>query len=186
MLQAVVDRWWVLLVRGICAVLIGIGALAWPQMTLWILIVLYGAFTLADGVGAVMLGVAAKREGRVWWEMIALGALAILAGIAAAVWPGVTLLIFVTIAGVSAIVRGVFEILAAIQLRKVIEGEWLLALSGLASIGFGILLLAYPVAGAVAFAYFIGAYMITVGIMAIVLSLRVRSLKSRTNVALPR
>lgn len=183
MLQSVVDRWWVLLMRGICFVLIGLGTMIWPQITLLVLIFLYGAFMLADGVAAVMLGFNARHEGRVWWEMVALGVLAILAGLAAVVWPGLTLIVFITFAAVASIVRGVFEIMAAVKLRKVIEGEWLLALSGLASIGFGILLFAYPIAGAVVFALFIGAYMIVLGLMAIALSLRLRGMKSRLGAA---
>lgn len=179
MFRAVVDRWWVLLVRGLLAMLCGLGAILWPQVTLWALIVFFGAFTMADGITAIVLGIHGKTDGKVWWEMIALGVLAIIAGLGALLWPGLTLLVFIIYAGVSAVIHGLLEIIAAIKLRKAIEGEWLLALSGLCSIVFGILLFVCPITAATAFAIFIGIYMMVFGAMAVALSFRLRSLKSR-------
>lgn len=179
MLKTVADRWWVMLVRGICVILIGLGAIVWPQVTLFVAILFFGVFTMADGVTAFVLGINGKPDGRVWWEMIALGILAIVAGLGALVWPDLTLAVFIIYAAVSAIVHGVLEIIAAIKLRKVIDGEWLLALSGLFSIGFGILLFVYPIAAAEAFAIVIGIYMLFFGAMAVALALRLKSLKSK-------
>jgi uncharacterized membrane protein HdeD (DUF308 family) len=108
--------------------------------------------------------------------MILLGALAIIAGIIAFAWPGLTLLVFLAIIAASAIVRGVLEIVAAIRLRKEMKGEWLLALSGALSIVFGGLLIYRPDVGLVALALLFGAYTIALGLLAVALSLRLRQL----------
>ena len=76
-----------------------------------------------------------------------------------------------------AIIRGVLEIIGAIALRKIIQGEWLLILSGVLSIGFGVLLLLQPAAGALAVMWLIGIYMLAFGITTIALSLRLRRLR---------
>jgi uncharacterized membrane protein HdeD (DUF308 family) len=181
MLRAVVDRWWVILVRGIAAMLLGLGMVLWPGVTLWAVILFFGAFTMADGITAIALGVHGKPGGRVWWEMVALGMLALFAGIGAVLWPQITLLIFIYYAGASAIIHGVIEIIAAIKLRKHIAGEWLLGLSGACSILFGILLFSCPITAAKALAIFIGVYMMLFGAMAVALAFRVRSLKSHVS-----
>jgi uncharacterized membrane protein HdeD (DUF308 family) len=94
-------------------------------------------------------------------------------------WPGLTLLVLLSVVAASAIVRGVFEIAAAIRLRKEIDDEWLLGLSGFLSILFGALILSRPGAGIVVIAILIGAYMLALGVMAIALSLRLRRLGNK-------
>lgn len=179
MIRSVCDRWWILLLHGIFAVLLGLGAVIWPQYLLLTLVILFAAFALIDGVVAIMLGIGGKPDGRAWWGMIVMGALAILAGIGALMQPAVVLIVFAAFAGISAIIRGVFEIMAAIKLRKEIEGEVFLGLSGLFSIGFGIILFVYPLIAAKAFAIVIGVYMMFLGVMAIALALRLRSVGTR-------
>ena len=174
MLNAICGRWWVLLVRGICAIALGVCAIAWPGITLVTLVYVFGAFTLIDGVASILLGIRGEADGTVWWTLVLLGVLAIVAGIIAFAWPGLTLLVLLTIIAASAIVRGVFEIIAAIRLRKVIDDEWILGLSGLMSIIFGGLIMYRPDVGLVAIALLIGAYMVALGILAIALSLRLR------------
>jgi uncharacterized membrane protein HdeD (DUF308 family) len=122
------------------------------------------------------LGLRGEPDGTVWWTMILFGFLAIAAGIAALAWPGLTALVLVTIIAVSAVVRGVLEIAAAFALRKEIDDEWVLGLSGLLSLAFGILLLVRPGEGALALVLLIGAYMVAIGVMAVALSLRLRKM----------
>jgi uncharacterized membrane protein HdeD (DUF308 family) len=164
----------VLLLRGLAAIALGICAIVWPGITLLALAFLFGAFSLIDGVAAIVLGIRGEADGTVWWTMVLLGVLAAIAGIIAFAWPGLTLLVLVTIIGVSAIFRGVFEIMAAIRLRKVLDDEWILVVSGLISIVFGMLILWRPDAGLLALALLIGAYMLALGTLAIALSLRLR------------
>jgi uncharacterized membrane protein HdeD (DUF308 family) len=183
MLRVICGRWWVLLLRGIVAILLGIAMIAQPAITLVALAYLFAIFTAIDGVAAVIIGIRGESDGTVWWTMVILGALAIAAGIIAAVmaltWPGFTLLVLLSVVAASAIVRGVFEIAAAIRLRKEIDDEWILGLSGLLSILFGALILARPGAGLLAIALLIGAYMLALGVMAIALSLRLRRLGNK-------
>ncbi|HEU5181996.1 MAG TPA: DUF308 domain-containing protein [Candidatus Polarisedimenticolia bacterium] len=179
MLAAICDRWWVLMIRGMCAVLFGAIAFASPGITLWALIILYALFALADGIGGVMLGIKGGADGRTWWEMILLGLLGIVAAIVAFSWPGLTAVVLLYVIGFWAIVRGVLEISGAIKLRKVIDHEWWLILSGLLSVLFGAFLFARPGAGALALVLVIGGYMVMMGILMIALALRLRGLRGK-------
>jgi uncharacterized membrane protein HdeD (DUF308 family) len=111
--------------------------------------------------------------------MVVLGLLAIVTGIVVAFWPKLTAEILVLLIAASAIVRGVFEIAAAIQLRKVIDDEWMLVLSGVMSLLFGVLFFANPREGALALMLLCGAFMIAVGGMMVALSLRLHHLHRR-------
>ena len=187
MLRMMCGRWWVLLLRGIVAILLGICAIAWPGITLLALAYVFAVFTAIDGLVAVVIGIRGESDGTVWWTMVILGAVAIAAGIIAAVmaltWPGLTLLVLLSVIAASAIVRGVFEIAAAIRLRKEIDDEWILGASGLLSILFGALILARPGVGVIAIAILIGAYMLALGTLAIVLSLRLRRMGNKLEAA---
>ncbi|MEX2307077.1 MAG: DUF308 domain-containing protein [Pirellulales bacterium] len=174
MLDIICRRWWMLLVRGLAAIGLGVCAIVWPGITLLALAILFGVFATIDGVASIMLGIRGEPDGTVWWTMVALGVLAIIAGIIAFAWPGLTLLVLLTVVGVSAIVRGVFEIMAAIRLRKEIDDEWILGLSGALSVIFGVLILWRPDVGLLAIALLIGAYMLALGSLAVALSLRLR------------
>jgi uncharacterized membrane protein HdeD (DUF308 family) len=180
MLRVICRRWWIMLLRGLCAVAIGIMAIAWPGPTILALIWMFAIFIMADGAAGVMLGIRGEPDGTVWWTMVFLGALAILAGLVASAMallqPELTLITLAIVIGASAILRGIFEIIAAIRLRKLIDDEWILALSGLLSITFGVLIAARPDAGVVAIGILIGAFMLTLGLLAVVLSLRLRKL----------
>jgi uncharacterized membrane protein HdeD (DUF308 family) len=178
MLEMICRRWWVLLVRGIIAILLGICAIVWPGITLVALAYVFGTFSLIDGVVSLIIGFRGESDGTVWWTMVLLGVIAIAAGIIAFAWPGLTLLVLVTIIAVSAILRGAIEIAAAIRLRKEIDDEWVLGLSGVLSILFGVLIIARPGAGLIAIALLIGAYMMATGIFAVALSLRLRRMGS--------
>jgi uncharacterized membrane protein HdeD (DUF308 family) len=179
MLAAICDRWWVLLIRGMCAVLLGGIAFASPGITLWALIILYALFALVEGLASVMLGFGGGEGGRPWWEMVLMGLVGIAAGIIAFLWPGLTALLLLYLIGFWAIVKGVLEISGAIKLRKVIDNEWWLILSGLVSIAFGAILFARPGAGALAMVMVIGGYMVAIGILTIALALRLRSLRGK-------
>lgn len=179
MLKKLADNWWVVLFRGLFAVIMGILAVMMPGITLVSLLMVYGAFTIADGITAIWIGVAARHGERIWWEMVATGALAILAGLVVSLWPGLTAMVFVVMIGIFAIIRGVFEIIAAIQLRKVIDDEWMLIFSGVVSVLFGGMLVIRPGEGAIAMVLLIGAFMIAIGAMTVALSMRLRHISKR-------
>jgi uncharacterized membrane protein HdeD (DUF308 family) len=170
--------WWVLLLRGIAAILFGVLAFAWPGITLASLVIVFGAYALVDGAFAI---VGAIRGGgrQPWWLLLLEGLVGVGIGVLTLFAPGVTALALLFYIAIWAIATGVLQIAAAIALREEITGEWLLALGGLASVLFGGLLVARPGAGALAVLWLIGAYALVFGVSLVVLSLRVRGLRSQ-------
>ncbi len=168
-------NWWTVALRGAIAIIFGLAALFWPDITLTALIFIFAAFVLVSGV---LLAIAAFRDGLTHthgWIMLLEGAIGIAVGIMAFIWPGITALVLLYLIAAWAIVTGVLEIIAAIQIRKEIQNEWLLAIAGIASVLFGILLLVWPLAGALAILWIIGAYAIIFGILLLILAFRLRT-----------
>ena len=174
-------NWWALALRGLLAVLFGITAFVMPGLTLAALVLLYGAYALVDGVFAVVASLAGRTFGTPWWAMLIRGLLGIAIGIVTFVWPGITELALLYIIAAWAVVTGGFEIAAAIRLRKEIQGEWLLVLSGALSVLFGLALMVYPAAGALAIVWLLGSYAIIFGVLLLVLGLRLRSLSQQVS-----
>lgn len=167
-------NWWTVALRGMVAILFGLMALFWPGITLTVLVAFVGAFILASGIFAV---IAASRDWRAdvqGWLLLLEGLIGIAAGILAFFWPGITALILLYLIAAWAIMTGIFEIIAAIQLRKEIENEWLLAVAGVASVLFGVLLAIWPGAGALALLWVIAAYTIFSGVLLLILAFRLR------------
>jgi uncharacterized membrane protein HdeD (DUF308 family) len=177
MLIVFTGSWWVLVLRGIAAILFGVLAFVWPHITLTALVFLFGAYALVDGVFSIIAGIKTHAENKRWWLLLIMGVLSIAAGIYAFIVPAITALILLILIASWAIVIGAFQIAAAIQLRKHITGEWLLALSGIISILFGVALLYNPVAGALAVVWLIGVYAVLHGILLLALGFKLRGLK---------
>jgi len=167
------------MLRGIAAIVAGIVAVALPAPTLISLMWVFGIFAIADGAASVVLGMRGEADGTVWWTMVMLGMLAIAAGVLAFLTPLVAALALLSIIAAASILRGVFEIIVAIKLRKHIDDEWIIALSGLLSIAVGVVLIAKPGAGMVALVLLIGVYMMALGAMFIALSLRLRKIQHK-------
>ncbi|HEU4507311.1 MAG TPA: HdeD family acid-resistance protein [Pyrinomonadaceae bacterium] len=186
MLLVYTSSWWALVLRGIVAILFGILAFVWPQITLTALVLLWGAYALVDGAFAIAAGVKSYGENKRWWLLLIQGLLGVVAGVLAFVIPGITALVLLMLIAAWAIVTGSFQIAAAIQLRKHITGEWLLALGGVASIIFGVLLFLNPGAGALAVVWLIGAYSIVFGSLLIALGLRLHGMVKPADRMTPR
>lgn len=176
--NAFASYWWVLLLRGIFAVLFGIMAFAWPGLTLVTLVLLYGAYALVDGLTALWVG----GRGRAW-GFVLLGLLGVFVGVYTFLYPGLTAVVLLYFIAAWAIMRGVFEIVTAIQLRKEISNEWMLITGGVISIIFGAALFFNPAAGALAMVWLIGIYALVFGVVIIMLALRLRSLPQRLETA---
>jgi uncharacterized membrane protein HdeD (DUF308 family) len=179
MLRALGRNWWVLVVQGGAAVLFGLGAMAWPGLTLAVLIALFGAYALVDGVLALVSMFGAREQGTPWWVFLLWGVAGIGAGLAAFAYPGMTALILVYFIAARALLSGIFAIVAAIALRKEIEGEWLMVASGALSVILGVWLFAAPGEGALALTWTIGFFAVVIGILLIVLGFRLRGLHER-------
>lgn len=173
-LATLANRWWALVVRGLAAIAFGILALAVPAAGLLALVVVWGAYALVDGVFNVVLAHRAGRAGWSWGWLLFEGLMSILAGVVTFAWPGITLVVLLALIAVWGVITGVAEIAAAIALRREIEHEWLLAASGVLSIAFGVLLMAYPAAGAVAIVWLVGVYAIVFGGLLCGLGMRLR------------
>jgi uncharacterized membrane protein HdeD (DUF308 family) len=166
-----------LVLRGAAALAFGILALIWPAITLVFVVALFAAYAIAGGVAA--LAVAWHNHGESgWWLVLLLGLVSVAAGIVAVFYPGLTALVLVLVIGFNAIFSGVLDVSMAIRLRKEIEGEWLLALAGIASVIFGALVVIFPGAGALALLWLIAAYAIGTGVLLLWLGLRLRARRS--------
>jgi uncharacterized membrane protein HdeD (DUF308 family) len=152
-----------------------LGKLAW--VTLASLVLLYGGYALVDGVFNVIAALSGRSEARPWWTMLLAGLVSIAAGLVTFLWPGLTAIALVYVVAAWAIARGVFEIAAAVRLRKVITSEWWLGLSGALSIILGALLMLVPGAGAVAMVLWIGSWAIIAGVVLVALGVRLRGLR---------
>jgi len=164
-----------LIVRGIVSVVIGIVAFVFPGVTIAALVVIFGIYAVIDGVTNLMIGLTRRAGHGSPWLHALQGVAGIGAGVLTFVWPGVTALALIFFMGAWAIVTGALELVAAIKLRKEIHGEWLLALSGLLSIAFGLLLLLFPFAGAVGISWVLATYAMVGGFVLIALGVRLRS-----------
>jgi len=170
-LSAFAKNWWVLLVRGLIALLFGITAFVWPGLTLLTLALIYGAYAFVDGFTAIWVGGTSHA-----WGLLLFGVLGLVVGIYTFFFPGITAMALLYLIAAWAIVRGVFEIVTAIQLRKAISNEWILILGGVISILFGALLIVRPLAGALAVVWIIGLYAMLFGVLMITLAFRLRGL----------
>ena len=182
-LHALAKGWWLLLLRGIAAIVFGVLAFAWPGLTLVTLVLFYGAFALVDGVIALVAAFTGGAKPVPTWWLVVIGLLGIAAGIATFVMPGITAILLILFMGAWALVHGIFEIIGAIQLRKEIDNEWMLILSGVVSVLFGIIVLIAPGAGALGLIWAIAAYSIVFGISFVALALRLKNHKHASTAA---
>lgn len=176
MFTQIFRNWWMLAVRGAIGIVFGIAALIWPESTKLALVLLFGAFALADGAFAAVTGIASHGYFQRWWAILLEGLTGIVIGLQALLWPDATGLALLYFIAIWAIITGIFEVLAAIHFQQVIAGEWAIILNGLVSTLLGLLLFAFPSVGAVGLVWLIGIYAITAGIMELIFAFRLRNL----------
>ncbi len=165
-------NWWALAIRGIAALLFGLLTFLIPGVTIAVLVLWFGAYALVDGIFSIIAAWRAP-DGRARWGSLMLEGIAgIVAGVLTFFWPAITATVLVFLIAAWAVVTGIFEIAAAIRLRRVIAQEWALALMGVVSVIFGVLIFVAPVAGAFGIALAIGAYAIVFGALMLVLAFR--------------
>ena len=168
-------NWWALLIRGVLAVVFGVIAFLNPGITLAALVLLFGAYSLVDGVFSIVAGLRAAQRHERWWPFALEGLLSIAVGIIAFLMPGATAFVLLMLASAWSIVTGLFRIAAAIRLRREIQGEWLLILNGALSVAFGVVIALWPAAGLVTLMWLVGFYAIVFGVILIALAFRLRS-----------
>ncbi len=165
-------RWWSIALRGLVTIAFGILAIFAPGAAFISLVLLFAVYAIIDGVLALVL---ASRRVQPHGALIARGIVSIAAGVVTFVWPRITAYALLLVIAAWAIASGILEIAMAIQMRKQLEGEWLLALEGVLSVAFGVLLLLSPLIGAVVLGLWIGAWALVLGGMQISSALRLRS-----------
>ena len=174
MLDLLNRRWWWILVRGIAAILFGIYAFARPGMTLWALVILFAAYAIIEGAAMIVFG---RKLGNWFWYALA-GIVSCAAGVIAIAWPGITAMALLWVIGAWAILSGIFQVMAGWNIRKEVEGEWILFVGGALSILFGLMLFVRPGAGALSVVWLIGTFMILFGLLQVVLSFKLKGLQS--------
>jgi uncharacterized membrane protein HdeD (DUF308 family) len=179
MLSVLAQYWWLIALRGLAAIVFGIIAFIWPGPTIGALVLLFGAYALVDGIATIVMAVSHRQQNDRWWVLLLEGLAGVILGVLTFIWPGVTAVVLLYFIAAWALVTGIFEIVAAIRLRKEIEGEWVLGLSGLASVIFGLILVFRPGAGALALIWVIAAYAIIFGVLLIYLAFKVRGMGQR-------
>ncbi|MEW6028166.1 MAG: HdeD family acid-resistance protein [Chloroflexota bacterium] len=169
-------NWWLVAVRGVLAIVFGLLALIWPGSAILALVLLFGAFALMDGIVAVAASITWHSYFKRWWAVLLEGLAGIAIGILTFFWPNVTALVLFYFIAAWAVITGIFEIVTAIEFRHVIPGEWAMVLNGLLSVLLGVVLFAFPAAGAVSLVWLIGIYAIAAGIALLILAFRMRGL----------
>ena len=165
--------WWAFALRGVLAILFGLVAIVWPDITLGALVILFGAYALVDGIFAIVGAVMNGRDGR-WLPLIVVGLGGILVGLITLIWPGLSALALIYLVAAWAIGIGLFQIVGAIEMRKRITNEVWLILSGALSVLIGLYIAVFPGDGAVALVLLIGFYAIVFGVLLIMLGLNLR------------
>ena len=178
-METLVRNWWAVALRGVAAILFGVMLLGWPGISLVILLALFGAFAIVDGVFHLVSALRRGRAKEPWGTLVLLGITSILAGLITVFWPGITAVALTFLIGAWAIITGILSLVAAVQLRKEVHGEFWLGLSGALSVVFGILVFLNPAAGALTIAWLIGLYGLLFGITLLGLSFRLRSVGRR-------
>jgi uncharacterized membrane protein HdeD (DUF308 family) len=167
--------------RGVLGIAFGIITFVAPAISLAALVLLFGAYAFADGVFAIASAVRRRVTTEPWWILLLEGLVGIGAGLVTLFLPGITALVLLYIIAGWAVATGILELVAAVRLRKEIKHDWLLALSGIASVAFGVLIALFPGAGALALVIWIGAYTFVFGALLVALGFRLRGLgRSRT------
>jgi uncharacterized membrane protein HdeD (DUF308 family) len=172
-------NWWLMLLRGCVAIGFGILIFAKPQISLQVLVYVFGVYVLIEGILGVSVAIAARSEIDSWGVLFFWGLLGIAVGVLAFVKPDITALALLFYIALWAIATGVLEIAAAIRLRQLIKNEWLLILAGVVSVAFGVWLIASPEAGALAVLSLIGVYAIVFGVLLVLFALKIRSFVSK-------
>ena len=175
LLETFKRHWWVPVLRGVAAIIIGIIAFTHPVMAAATLVLFFGAWVLIDGIFRIV-GAIRDRSDSDWGWQIVIGVLGVMVGLLTFHAPGITALALVIYIAAWALMIGATEIALAIKMRRELKGEWFLILMGLASIIFAGLLLWNPIAGAAALIWIIAWYAVIIGVLAIFFGFRLRSL----------
>jgi uncharacterized membrane protein HdeD (DUF308 family) len=176
MLDILLRSWWVLILRGLFAILFGLIAIVWPDITVFVIVTIFGAFLFLDGLIEIWVGFLGRGRDPEWWTDALLGVLAVIAGIAILAWPGVTAVGVMIFIGAMFAVYGATMIYQAIKLRADLANEWMLIAAGAATLILGLAFMVFPGEGAISLIWLVGGYTIVFGILLIVVGWKMRGI----------
>ena len=174
--SSVTRSWWVFLLYGIVAIAFGLAALIWQSQTLIALIMGFGLLSLADGVVS-LLSIFRKDIALPNWVLALYGLLSIGFGVWAVMRPEQFGTALLWVLALWLVLAGFARVIFAVLIRKVVEGEWLLALSGLLAIALGVLFFVNPNVGVITIALWVGVGALLYGALQIFVALRLRKLQ---------
>jgi uncharacterized membrane protein HdeD (DUF308 family) len=174
MSEALARNWWAIALRGALAIVFGLVTFILPGATMLSLVLFFAAYALVDGVFAIVAAVRSARSHERWGLLVLEGIVGIVAGVIALLWPGLTILTFVLLVAAWALVSGALMSVAAFRLQ-LDHGRWWLVLGGVASIVYGLLLIAAPLIGALVLTWWLGAYALVFGVLLLILAVRLRA-----------
>jgi len=180
------NNWWVVAIRGLLAIVFGVLAFLMPTVAVLTLVLLFGAYALVDGVFAIISGLRHRQDAPRWWVLVLEGVAGILFGLLTFMFPPATALVLVIFIAAWLLVTGVLEMAAAVRLRKEIEGEWLLFLTGLLSVIVGLAMMVFPAWATVALVWVIAAYAILFGVLMLFLAFKLRGWQHRQTMSAAR
>jgi uncharacterized membrane protein HdeD (DUF308 family) len=166
--------WGWILLRGVASIAFGTMAILWPGITIVVLVIMWGAWAFVDGIAALITAWQARDKGTPVWPLVIIGVLGLAAGVVTVVAPGVTATALLAFIAAWAIVTGLFQVVHAVRVRKAIDNEWLLILSGVLSVLIGVFILLQPASGALAIVWVIAFWSILFGVLLVGAALRLR------------
>ena len=184
--KSLAENWWAIALRGVTAIIFGVLAFVLPTLSLFALILMFGAYAIVEGIFNIIAAARSRSGEGPRWLLLLEGLVSIAAGIVTFALPGLTALVLVYVIAAWAMVTGVLEIIAAVRVRKQITGEVWWILSGILSVVFGVLLMIAPGAGALALVLWIGAYAVIFGALLVGLAFRLRRWQSAEQVPIAR
>jgi uncharacterized membrane protein HdeD (DUF308 family) len=167
--------WWMLALRGAAAILFGVLAIMWPDITLLVLVAFFAVYAFITAGASIYAGIRNRKTDKGWWLLLLLGLVAFASGVLSLIFPAITALVLVLLMGANALVTGILDIAIALRLRKALRGEWLLVLAGIVSVAFGLLVMAFPGAGALALVWMISFYAVLSGVLLLALAIRMHA-----------
>ena len=166
--------WWVLLLRGAAAIIFGVLTWMQPAASAAALVLVFGAYVFVDGLLGIYTAIKSRHQSRHWWVVLLWGLTGVVVGVLTVVNPAITALVLTIYIGVWALMTGVLQIVAALRLRKEIQGEWVLVLGGLLSVLFGIFVLMQPGAGMMAMLWVLATYAVIFGVLMVILAFKIK------------
>ncbi len=162
--------WWEMILRGILLLVLGIIAMVYPDITIAIIILLFGALILVEGIFLVIGSIAVKSEDPMWVVLLIGGVVSVILGAIILAWPDLTARVVLFLIGAWALIVGLINLMWALKVRKheEVTGKGAHAIFGIIGIAFGIIAIAWPEETAVTIVVIIGIFIALMGILLVI------------------